>query len=148
MLQNRSTAIEPYKRLTYTVKMPIKNIRNVFCFPLGIIEITTQVGLQNFEVNLQTVLFYNLQVWHKLFNSLMFSIVLAIMTHNISSSHFYWCLKTYFLYTVIESKNYRSQQLTRLRFTQRRWQAACCCASWTLQRLPRSSHAARPRVHW
>lgn len=35
--------------------------------------------------------------------------------------------------------------LTRLRFTQRRWQVACCCCcSCTLQRRPRSSQAARP----
>lgn len=39
--------------------------------------------------------------------------------------------------------------LTRLRFTQRRWQVACCCCcSCTLQRRPRSSQAARPWAHY
>lgn len=39
--------------------------------------------------------------------------------------------------------------LTRLRFTQRRWQVACCCCwSWTLQRRPRSNLAARPWAHF
>lgn len=39
-------------------------------------------------------------------------------------------------------------ELTRLRFTQRLWQVACCCCcSCTLQRRPRSSQAARPWAH-
>lgn len=68
----------------------------------------------------------------------------------------YICIYTSMYVYIVDSSTHTAPgearyvvALTRLRFTQRRWQVACCCCcSCTLQRRPRSSQAARPWAHY